>query len=209
MKALAFAEYFYRLSHGSTTRVRASACPRCGVRNATPVSWRGTEWCSKCLPATKTCSVCGRRQSMAAFNVRNEPRQGGGYWVDSHCRSCRRAYSGAQYRAAMTDGYAPVARKVCRACGRRREASSFQRDGRYVSGLEPMCKACKAEYVRAALTTRPRRPSSPKMAKSLRLQGKYIGWIGHLAARDRAAIRKVASSRGRAAAIEQMRPLFE
>jgi hypothetical protein len=152
----------------------------------------------------KTFEVCGTRKPMAAFNVVRSEAQGPQYWMDGYCRPCRRAYGLAQYRAALRDGNPPVTRKVCRACGRTKRAGRFARDGRYADGLLTMCKTCKAEQVRAALTTRPRRPSSPKMAKSLRLQGKYIGLIRHLAARDRAAIKKIASARGRAAAIQAM-----
>jgi hypothetical protein len=47
------------------------------------------------------------------------------------------------------------------------------------------------------------------MAKILRLQGKYFGWIRHLPARDRARIKKVARAQGTAAAIQEMRSFFE
>jgi hypothetical protein len=54
-------------------------------------------------------------------------------------------------------------------------------------------------------TARRRRNITPELAQSRRVQGEYMGLIRHLGGQDRARIKKLATERGREAAIRAMR----
>jgi hypothetical protein len=49
------------------------------------------------------------------------------------------------------------------------------------------------------------RPVNAAVAASRRLQGEYMGLMRHMTGRDRARIKKIAATKGREAAVKQMR----
>lgn len=49
------------------------------------------------------------------------------------------------------------------------------------------------------------RPVNAAVAASRRLQGEYMGLMRHMTGRDRARIKKIAASKGREAAVKEMR----
>jgi hypothetical protein len=49
------------------------------------------------------------------------------------------------------------------------------------------------------------RPVNPAVAASRRLQGEYMGLMRHIPGRERARIKKLAASKGRHAAVREMR----
>jgi hypothetical protein len=53
-----------------------------------------------------------------------------------------------------------------------------------------------------------RRPMSPAVAASRRLQGEYMGLMRHVTGRERARIKKIAADKGREAAVREMRSKF-
>jgi hypothetical protein len=53
--------------------------------------------------------------------------------------------------------------------------------------------------------TSSRRPMTPAVAASRRLQGEYMGLMRHVTGRERARIKKLAAEKGREAAVREMR----
>jgi hypothetical protein len=69
----------------------------------------------------------------------------------------------------------------------------------------PVTESSQAKRGPSAPTGRRRRPVTPELAKSRRLQGEYMGLIRHIQGPARARIKKLASNQGRGAAIKAMR----
>lgn len=124
---------------------RPSACPNCKRFNPAGVYLRRRDGlhCLGCAPNDRRCSQCGVTRSLENFRVTKAR-------VESPCSICRRANNRNWYHVAKQIPRERPKRQCCTSCGVVRVSTEFPPDGRYRSGLDPVCLPCKKEQWQAA-----------------------------------------------------------
>jgi hypothetical protein len=74
-----------------------------------------------------------------------------------------------------------------------------------IADLERRLEMLRGSGGSTARGRRTSRPVNAAVAASRRLQGEYMGLMRHMAGRERARIKKIAASKGREAAVREMR----
>lgn len=132
----------------------------CGASNADGL-WiivQHATCCPRCVPQSRRCSRCRHTQPTREFRVHR-----GRLVLDSRCNACIRMVVLEHYHSAKTrPSRATLCPKTCITCGRRRPASYFFKDNRYVDGRRSDCRLCMS------VTSSRVRPSRRRRLKTKR-----------------------------------------
>ena len=142
-RVLSYFAFAQALTDGTVELLQApdsSLCPFCKQSNPSGyyVRYRGRLYCMGCGPRERFCPQCRIRRSLREFRLtRNR--------VETPCVICTRRNNRQRYHVmkAVKRDVPPSQR--CHLCRTERSASEFARDGRYRSGLDPVCLRCRKE----------------------------------------------------------------
>jgi hypothetical protein len=97
--------------------------------------------CPACVPSTRRCAACEEQKPLDCFDISLSAKLG--FKFESFCQECRRSKARDHYERHRDDNRETPARVTCTACGKRKPAAAFARDGRYRTGVLSECSTCR------------------------------------------------------------------